>query len=195
MAFPEPERFSIKDIAIRWGRTETYVEELVRKFQFQHIILVSSRERGLPIARHYYFDHTEWLYEKNNRAVTTPYESAQYMNPDEIPEGFLYAGGYSAYIPRTALEAFEQEHGIKPTEEAIPPAKAEFRWIKSKPLRAAVEVYYDLYAQKKLKPNQAHKKQIREWLDKHFPNFSDNIKYSIENLANLDKKGGAPRGK
>lgn len=195
MAFPEPERFSIKDVAIRWGKTKTYVEEMVRTFQFKHIILVDSGEESLPAARHYYFDRTAWPYGENNSARVAPYESARCWTPAEFPEGFIYSGGVSVFIPRTELEAFEQKHGIKPTEIAIPPATEDFRWIGSKTLRAAVRVYYDLYAQKKLKPNQAHKKQIQEWLDKHFPDFSNNIKNSIATVVNPNKRGGAPRGK
>lgn len=114
MAFPEPERFTIQDVATRWGKSWAYVAELVRTFQFESIVCIDHAKGRLPIERHYYFTRACWPYGKGDRYGLRAGAVARFMNSSDCPEGFQWSGDWStgAYIPRKAVEAFEGKHNV-----------------------------------------------------------------------------------
>jgi len=66
MAFPEQDRFTVKEVADRWSKTEAYVEELLRTLRFKYIIVVEEIG-GAPITRHLYFDQSLWIKHYGNK--------------------------------------------------------------------------------------------------------------------------------
>jgi len=192
MGFPEPERFTINDLAKRWKKSDFQVEELIRAYKFKHVIL-ESIVGGLPLTVHRYFDRALWPFGESNHKNISSGEVAYFWPTDGVPKDLKWSEkGTSVYIPQKAVKAFEEEHAIKPDPETAAPPSGKFGWIRSKRLRIAVEAYYDLYEQKKLRPGQAHKTQIRAWLDTNQPKLSNNTKNLISTLVNPNEEGGAP---
>lgn len=61
MGLPGQERFTIEEVATRWAKPASYVEEMLRTRQFTHIILVGELIRGSRLTRHLHFDRALWI--------------------------------------------------------------------------------------------------------------------------------------
>ncbi len=200
MPFPEPERFGIKDLAGRWGISEENVCEQIRAGHFKQLIDYTPRGGGFT----HRYTISPYAPPENAFSIKPPLgnfgSSTSTERTDRVWVGSIRSmvdfpwpsEGSTLYIPRTEVEAFEKKHGIYPVQVATPPTTGDFSWIHSKPLQAAVEVYYELYSLKKHQPKQAHKPQILDWLKKRYPNLNSHTRESIAILVNPNKKGGAP---
>ena len=201
MPFPEPEGFGIKDLAGRWGISEENVCEQIRAGHLKQLIVYTPRGGGFT----HRYTISPYAPPENAFSIRPPFgnfgSSASTERIDRVWVGSIRSmvdfpwpsEGSTLYIPRTEVEAFEEKHGIYPVQEATPPTTSGFAWIHSKPLRAAVEAYYELYSLKRHQPKLAHKKQIHDWLKNHYPNLSAHAMKSIATLVNPNKKGGAPQ--
>jgi hypothetical protein len=60
MPLPEPERFTIGDVSKRWRVSRAYVNELLRRKQVTHLVVIGEKLGGSPLTRHVYFDETTY---------------------------------------------------------------------------------------------------------------------------------------
>jgi len=123
MPLPEPELYTIKNLAQRWGESEEDVLVRVRTGQFKHLIVYTSGELG-AFTKHYYIDYERAsilggdtpapiVYtEPGHAARLRKREMGYYIHS---MEEFPWPGRESTlYIPRTEVKAFEKEHRIRP---------------------------------------------------------------------------------
>ena len=61
MGLPPQKRFTLKNVADRWGTSVPHVEEMVRNRKFNPIIIEMQVLGGPPITRHVYFDQDLYL--------------------------------------------------------------------------------------------------------------------------------------
>lgn len=192
MGLPDQELFTVQEVATRWGKSESYVEEQLRKREFKYVIL-ECELAGSPLIRHLYFDKALWPYGESDHQNISGDEVANFLTTSVfLPNSKWSDNGIRVCIPRATVEDFERKYEVRPVEESAPPVTSTYNWIHSKRLRIAVEAYYELYVQKKLQPKQAHKKQIRDWLNKYHPKETDRTKDLIATMVNPNEKGGAP---
>jgi hypothetical protein len=163
VGFPEQERFTLADVAIRLDKRVSYVKDMVRTLQFTHIIVVGELIGGSSLTRHLYFDRALWTQgwgkperrkierkeQKRNKIfadhhakawketfgteapfepiLKTAREECVYrtfynIGPNEVAnlwcpyppqeEWTRPKGHVQVYIPRSAVEAFKQKHGL-----------------------------------------------------------------------------------
>lgn len=60
MGLPVQERFTLEEVATRWGTTVPYVEERVDALQFKYFIVKGEVMGGSTLIRHVYLDQTLW---------------------------------------------------------------------------------------------------------------------------------------
>ena len=60
MGLPEQERFTLEEVATRWGTSVPHVEEMVRTLKFKYIIVKGEIIGGSPHTRHLYFKQDLW---------------------------------------------------------------------------------------------------------------------------------------
>jgi excisionase family DNA binding protein len=124
MPFPKHQRFTIKGLAVKWKKHESYIEELLRAEEFPYIIKEGELIGGHPTTRHIYFSRLHWPYGNCRHKELGPHEIATLSEPDAKEDWLRNLSqsprpwwspdrGESIYIPRASVEAVEQRYGIQ----------------------------------------------------------------------------------
>lgn len=185
--------YSLEELSERWKKVVPWIEDNIRRFQFRRVV---RRSEGDGLTDHYFFDLAIWPHgEKLSGYHSGNFDCAMdtFIDPRKIREGFTWSRKHcSLFIPEDEVIIFEQSHGLCPVEQPPPPS-SDFRWIKSKHLRIALETYYALYENNELVPGRGHTEQIAGYLTTRYPDLSKEMRGRITTLVNRNPKGGAPR--
>ena len=125
MPLPEPKRFSIKDLAKRWGISEEEVCEAIRADHFRKLIVYRSWGGGFT--HRYTID--PHMPPESVISIRWGGSSCSLEPIDRVWAGSIRSvgdipwpgEGETLYIPWTEVEAFEKIHRIDPAQEPTPP--------------------------------------------------------------------------
>ena len=191
MTLPDPERYSLDDAAQRLGKSREYVEELVRTYQFAHIIL-ADKSFSL-VDTHYYFDAAtcpELASSKERSRKRADGMNEHFSDPTEHPEGFRYNSTIvKVLIPCAELERFEREHGIPDSGQD---SRATSDAWKSEHLHLAIEVAKYFYVERK-DLERPTIQMIVEEIQRRKPDIEPTTARNIARNINKYPEGGAPR--
>jgi hypothetical protein len=184
MPFPHPHRYSLADLAKRWGQSLAYVEDLIRTCQFRRIVYTTDRDHAVQTET-FYFDKSLWPH--GDRGWVAPRSGYIETLVTELHE-FVWSSQAKVSVLRDDVEHFEKEHGIG--DQHDPPDRAVA--YHSRLMRIALAASDDLYGRKQIRPGRAHKAQIIEWVKKHYPALRPNALETIAVIVNHNKAGGYP---
>jgi hypothetical protein len=128
MEFPEQEWFTVEDLAQRWSKSKTLIDELVRKRAFTHFKVEGERIGERFIKRHIYCYRDAWppgygegdhyFIDGNVDEIATrpPIPPTKRPGQARMPKGsnlWEQPSGTTIFIPRAAVKTFEQKRGIQ----------------------------------------------------------------------------------
>lgn len=187
----DPERQSLEDIASEWGRSLAYVEECVRLFKFNHIIVVSHGSSGPPIVDHFIFDKAHWPFKgvTSKRVGDRPAVYVRLYKPSDFPSGYTWGPAVEIFIPREEVRRAQIRKRAPVVSQ--PDVSTEGHSIE---LQVALDISNETYKKENWRPQYGHRDQLAKTLEERHADkkLGAKIKESIISVANRNKKGGAP---
>lgn len=197
MGLPELGRFTLEEVATRWGKPVSYVEEMARTLRFKYIIIEGENTSGSRQTWHIYFGRTLWPKKYGSKRTTLT------IGRQEVAALWLDSKEWHrreksevVYIPRSALEACEKVHDINSAASPVSPLDLSRLDVSkvSESLRIAIAADTHLYAQNQIRQNLGHREQIDTWLRREYPHLTENRRGHIVSVVNRHL-GGSPRSR
>jgi excisionase family DNA binding protein len=146
----QPERLSLAEIAERWRKSLSFVEECVRTYQFRVVVFVWTLKPGelsfinllsdksvwpqgiwtphedLPFTGYFFFDKSVWPHGATTSGrfkLVARMVMHTYCDPsvDGSEEGLQWSETSKVFIPREEVERFECENGLKANQSPVTP--------------------------------------------------------------------------
>jgi hypothetical protein len=211
MPLQEQQLFTLEEAANLMKTSTGHVSELLTSRAFRQVVIEKSTKTGGDWITHYYFDESEWPYQKKDGTVVrTSANEWHYLMPPDVtehssdrsdtesecidelisPDKWL-EDAKRILIPKSSLEdvMVQLESNLTPSNISLWKSLSSLmKTIKSPRLKAALAAYHEFYVCNKIESNRGHSAQIKDWLGRTYGALSRNEIDSIAAVVNLDPR-------